>query len=106
LAYPGSTGLDSIGYRLTDAHMEPLGQESTWSSEEPVRLPDCWCCYDPAGESPKINELPALTAQHVTFGSLNNFAKVHEGVLARWARVLAAVKGSRLVMRCPEGQTR
>jgi protein O-GlcNAc transferase len=106
LAYPGSTGLHSIGYRLTDACMEPPGEKPPWSVEEPVRLADCWCCYDPIGESPEINALPALSAGGVTFGSLNNFAKVHEGVLALWARVLEAVKGSRLLMFCPEGRTR
>jgi protein O-GlcNAc transferase len=106
LAYPGSTGLPSIGYRLTDAWMDPPGEEPAWSAEEPVRLPDCWCCYDPVGETPEINELPALSAQGVTFGSLNNFAKAHKGVLALWARVLEAVKGSRLVMLCPEGSAR
>jgi protein O-GlcNAc transferase len=106
LAYPGSTGLHSIGYRLTDAQMEPSGIESAWSAEEPVRLPDCWCCYHPVGESPEIGKLPALSAEGVTFGSLNSFAKVNEGVLARWARVLDAVEGSRLLMLCPEGQAR
>ena len=121
LAYAGATGVPGIGYRLTDACMDPPGEDSTWSTEsrhspegdggawsteEPVRLPDCWCCYDPVDESPEINELPALSAKGVTFGSLNNFAKINEGVLALWARVLKAVKGSRLVMLCPEGQTR
>ena len=106
LAYPGSTGLESIGYRLTDAHMAPPGQDSAWSSEEPVRLPDCWCCYDPAGESPEINALPASSAEGVTFGSLNNFAKVDDGVLALWARVLEAAQGSKLLMLCPEGRSR
>jgi len=47
-----------------------------------------------------------LSAKGVTFGSLNNFAKVNQGVLALWARALEAVKGSRLVMLCPEGRTR
>jgi protein O-GlcNAc transferase len=106
LAYPGSTGLPGVGYRLTDAHMDPPGNEPAWSAEKPVRLPDCWCCYDPVGDSPEINALPALSAEGVTFGSLNNFAKAHEGVLALWARVLEAVKGSRLLMFCPEGRTR
>lgn len=106
LGYPGSTGLRSIGYRLTDAQMEPLGKASAWSSEEPVRLPDCWCCYQQVGETPEVNALPALLAGGVTFGSLNNFAKVHEGVLSLWARVLEAMKGSRLLMFCPEGRTR
>ena len=106
LAYPGTTGLHSIGYRLTDAHMEPPGKKPAWSAEEPVRLPDCWCCYQPVGQSPEINQLPAWSAKGVTFGSLNNFAKIHEGALTRWARVLEAVKESRLVMLCPEGRAR
>jgi protein O-GlcNAc transferase len=83
-------------------HPSPFPQ----SPEEPIRLPDSWCCYDPVGESPEINTLPALSAGGVTFGSLNNFAKVHEGVLSLWARVLEAVKGSRLLMLCPEGKAR
>ena len=106
LAYPGSTGLHSIGYRLTDAHMDPPGKDSVWPAEEPVRLPDCWCCYNPVGDSPEINASPAWSAGGVTFGSLNNFAKVNEGVLALWARVLEELKGSRLLMLCPEGRTR
>jgi len=57
-------------------------------------------------DSPEINALPALSAKGVTFGSLNNFGKVHEGVLALWARVMADVKGSRLLMFCPEGRAR
>ena len=106
LGYPGSTGLHSIGYRLTDAHMEPPGEGSRWSAEEAIRLPDFWCCYDPVAEYPEITALPALSVECVTFGSLNNFAKVNEGVLTLWARVLRAATGSRLVMRCPEGRTR
>jgi predicted O-linked N-acetylglucosamine transferase (SPINDLY family) len=106
LAYAGSTGLPGIGYRLTDAYIDPPGERPAWSAEEPVRLPDCWCCYDPLGNSPELNALPALSAEGVTFGSLNNFAKVHEGLLALWARVLCAVKGSRLLLLCPEGSSR
>ena len=106
LGYPGSTGLDSIGYRLTDAHLEPPGAESAWPAEEPVRLPGCWCCFQPAGHFPEINALPALASGAVTFGSLNNFAKTNDGVWACWARVLQAVKGSRLIVRCPEGVSR
>jgi protein O-GlcNAc transferase len=106
LAYPGSTGLPAIGYRLTDSHMDPPNEAPSWSVEQPVRLPDSWCCYDPVGGSPEINALPALSTRSVTFGSLNNFAKVHDGVLALWSRVLSAVKESQLLMFCPEGQSR
>jgi protein O-GlcNAc transferase len=109
LGYPGSSGLPGIGYRLTDSHMDPPGSRSrgtAWSAEEPARLPDCWCCYDPVDKSPEVNVPPGLSAKGVTFGSLNNFAKVNEGVLSLWARVLEAAKGSRLLMLCPEGEAR
>jgi len=106
LGYPGSTGLSGIGYRLTDAYMDPPGPDPAWSAEEPVRLPDCWCCYQPPRECPEINPLPALSAGCVTFGSLNKFAKVNDRVLALWARVLESVNASRLIMFCPEGSAR
>jgi len=106
LAYAGSTGLDRMTHRLTDAQIDPPGEQPASSSEEPVRLPDCWCCYSPAPDAPEVHELPALSSKWVTFGALNNFAKVHEGVLALWARALAAVAESRLLMFCPEGRTR
>jgi protein O-GlcNAc transferase len=106
LAYPGSPGLPSIGHRLTDALIDPPAEKPPHSAEEPVRLPHCWCCYDAEGDSPEVNELPALSAGRMTFGSLNNFAKVNESVLALWALVLDSVKGSRLVLLCPEGRTR
>jgi protein O-GlcNAc transferase len=106
LGYPGGAGLPGIGHRLTDACMDPPGGQPASSGEEPVRLPGCWCCYDPVGDSPEINALPALSSEHLTFGSLNNFAKVHEGVLALWARVLDALERSRILILCPEGSAR
>ena len=106
LGYPGSTGLQSIGYRLTDAHMELPGKGSALSSEEPVPLPDCWCCYVPLDEYPEVNALPVRSTKGVTFGSLNNFSKVNDGVLALWARMLNAIGGSRLMMLCPAGRSR
>src|SRR5207244_3402203 len=77
LAYPGSTGLDAIDCRLTDGLMEPSIETDIFSSEQPVRLPDCWCCYAPLEESPAVSDLPALRNGHITFGSFNNFCKVN-----------------------------
>jgi protein O-GlcNAc transferase len=53
-----------------------------------------------------VGALPATSAGHVTFGSLNNFCKNNDAVLHLWARVLGAVPGSRLLLRCPEGEPR
>ncbi len=106
LAYPGRTGLETIDYRLTDALMEPADAGEMETAEEPMRLPDSWCCYEPVGESPAVAPLPALQRGHVTFGSLNNFCKLNDSVLRRWARLLAAVDASRLLLLSPEGEPR
>ena len=106
VGHPGSTGVRAMDYRLTDAFMDPEGAAWSESVEEVVRLPDSWFCYDPLEPVPEPSELPALKAGGVTFGCLNDFCKVNEAVLERWVGVLAAVAGSRLFLRCPEGESR
>jgi predicted O-linked N-acetylglucosamine transferase (SPINDLY family) len=106
LAYQGTTGLTTMDYRLTDPHIDPVGLDDAYYSEESIRLADSFWCYDPLANEPPVNALPALTQGHVTFGSLNNFCKVNGGVLALWARVLKAVDRSRLLLLAPEGPHR
>jgi predicted O-linked N-acetylglucosamine transferase (SPINDLY family) len=107
LAYPGTTGLSAMDYRLTDALMDPPGTgREAWYSEASVALADCWCAYDPVTPTPEVWPLPALASGIVTFGSLNNFCKVNEGVLALWAAAMGVVPGSRLLMLAPEGSAR
>ena len=104
LAYPGSTGVEAIDYRLTDASMEPTGEEGvTPGAERAVRLPDAWCCYRPIGDFPEPGPPPEESAGCISFGSLNNFCKINEPLLRLWARVLEAVPRSRLLILCPEG---
>ena len=110
--YPGSTGLDVIDYRLTDPYLDPPGQSDEFYSEQSIRLPDSFWCYDPASMMagiqpvPQPGPLPALTTGAVTFGCLNNFCKVNEPVLALWARVLKVVSGSRMIVMTPQCSAR
>ena len=106
LGYPGTTGLSVIDYRLTDPYLDPPGMFDTFSSEEVVRLPDTFWCYDPGTQEPPVNALPALEAGFITFGCLNTFCKVNDGCLVLWAQVLRAVPNSRLLLRAPAGPTR
>jgi predicted O-linked N-acetylglucosamine transferase (SPINDLY family) len=86
--------------------MEPVERAETGSIEKAIRLPDSWCCYQAVVDFPAVTPLPAISAGYVTFGSLNKFSRVNDAVLRCWAAVLCAVKGSRLLMLCPEGQCR
>jgi predicted O-linked N-acetylglucosamine transferase (SPINDLY family) len=106
LAYPGTTGIDAIDFRLSDSHLDPEGEDDTGPGGKIIRLPDCWCCYAPIAEFPAVGPLPAESTGVVTFGSLNQFCKIHDGLLNSWAALLAQVPGSRLRMICPEGQAR
>lgn len=106
LAYPGSTGLAAMDYRISDPFLDPLGMHDHLYSEQTVRLPDSFWCYDPLDYAATVNELPAATAGHITFGCLNNFCKVNEIVLRLWARILAEVKSSRLMILVGQGSHR
>jgi protein O-GlcNAc transferase len=107
LAYPGSTGLSTIDYRLSDPYLDPPGMEESVYSERTIRLPDSFWCYDPlAGREIPVNSLPALETGFVTFGCLNNFCKINDGVLTLWAQVLRHVESSRLLLLAPQGRHR
>jgi predicted O-linked N-acetylglucosamine transferase (SPINDLY family) len=116
LAYPGTTGLRAMDYRLTDPYLDPLGTGETSYSEQSIRLPDTFWCYDPWGIEedrspaaqplPDPGELPALQNGFVTFGCLNDFSKINRGVLELWSRVLRQSERSRLRLLAPEGSVR
>ena len=55
LAYPGTTGLSAIDYRLTDPYLDPPGLFDAFYSEESIRLPDTFWCYDPLTDQPPVN---------------------------------------------------
>ncbi|WP_322105637.1 tetratricopeptide repeat protein [Paraburkholderia sp. J41] len=105
LAYPGTTGIDAIDWRLTDAHLDPPSYDAYYT-ERSWRLPDTFWCYDALDSYAKVNSLPAESAGYVTFGSLNNPCKLSDATLGLWARVLARLPAARLVLMAPEGAAR
>lgn len=102
LAYPGTTGIDAMDYRFTDARLDPPGGEQQYS-ERSVLLPDSFWCYDPLTDEPPVGELPALARGHVTFGCLNNPCKLSDAAVNLWSGVLRALPDSRLLLMTPEG---
>jgi predicted O-linked N-acetylglucosamine transferase (SPINDLY family) len=98
LGYGGTTGLDTIGWRITDQHIDPTGNGAHYC-ENLLRLPDSLFCYAPDEKFPEIR--PALVEENgfVTFGSLNIFSKINDRTLRCWADILAAVPNSRMLIK-------
>jgi predicted O-linked N-acetylglucosamine transferase (SPINDLY family) len=103
LGYCASTGLDAIDYRLSDPNLDPPESDLSLYSEQTLRLPETWWCYRNAGPTPDPAPPPVESAGHITFGCLNNFAKVSPGSLDLWAEILAAVPNSQLILHAYGG---
>lgn len=106
LGYPGTTGLSSIDYRLSDPYLDPPGETDEFYSEKTLRLPHTFWCYEPPIQTPDVNSLPALETGRVTFACFNHFAKVTPPSLELWAQTLHAVPGSRLLILSSMGAHR
>jgi len=100
LGYPGSTGLEEIDVVIADLAQVPVGHER-WFVERIERLDPGYLAYEPPDDAPEVAPLPALARGHVTFGSLNNPAKLNPKILRLWAGVLSTVPGSRLLLAWP-----
>ncbi|MGD0390476.1 MAG: hypothetical protein ABSC42_16145, partial [Tepidisphaeraceae bacterium] len=106
LGYPGTSGLDTMDYRLTDPYLDPPGLDDACYSERSIRLPDTFWCYDPLANEPAVNAPPCLEKGFITFGCLNTFCKVNDALLTLWAGVLKALSNSRLLLLVPKGSAR
>ncbi len=99
LGYPNTTGIAAIDYRITDSYADPPGMTEQFHTEQLLRLDPCAWCYQAAPDACEITGPPAMSADHVTFGSFNNIAKVNAKLIALWSRLLLRVPGSRLFFK-------
>ncbi len=106
LAYCGTTGMRAMDYRLSDPYLDPIETDLSCYREQTIRLPHSYWCYEPLGETPEVSPLPASSSGKITFGCLNNFAKVSPAALELWARILSKVPASRLLLNAPQGISR
>lgn len=102
LGYCSTTGLDAMDFRLSDPYLDPPDSDLSVYSEKTIRLPETYWCYNPRGPTPPPSPSPAETAGYVTFGCLNNFAKVTPA-LDLWAQILRSIPASRLILHSPPG---
>jgi predicted O-linked N-acetylglucosamine transferase (SPINDLY family) len=102
LAYCSTTGLDTIDYRLTDPHLDPPGPNDANYSEQSIRLPKTYWCYEPL-PAPEPTDPPSLARGFITFASLNNFCKVTTPTLTAWRKLMQSIPHSRLILHSKEG---
>jgi len=99
LGYPNTTGLKAMDYRFTDAIADPIGSADKLHSEQLIRLPNGFLCYQ-GDESVSFNEeLPVIKANYITFGSFNNLNKVNEQVIHLWSKILKAIPNAHLILK-------
>ena len=99
LGYPATTGLSQVAFRITDAVADPPGLTESYYSEQLIRLPEGFLCYDPLDPAPSVGQLPCLNSDRITFGSFNNLPKLNPGVIHLWSKLLRSVPGSQLVLK-------
>jgi predicted O-linked N-acetylglucosamine transferase (SPINDLY family) len=92
-----TTGLSCFDGYMTDDLLSPPGSDGCYS-EPLVRLPALPLVYRPPEGMPPVAPLPALKARTVTFGCFSRTARINDGVLDAWARILLGVPGARLVL--------
>jgi protein O-GlcNAc transferase len=99
LGYPGTTGLSTMDYRLTDQYFDPPGMTEQFNTEQLWRLPNVATCYRANIAGPKeIDHPPMEDNGYVTFGCFNNFAKVTDHVIEVWSRILVQIPDARLML--------
>jgi protein O-GlcNAc transferase len=96
--YPGTSGLKTMDYFVTDAFQDLPGLTEVHYVEKLIRFSPTFRCYRPPKNAPEPNALPALTNGYITFGSIGRMEKITPGVMKLWARVLSIVPGSRLLV--------
>lgn len=100
LGFCATTGMTQMDYVFADhdapASLDAQFVETLW------RLPDARVCFGKPQMAPPVTDLPALANGYVTFSCYQNLAKVSDGVLVCWQRILAQLPASKIRVQCRE----
>lgn len=93
------TGLSSIDARITDSWLEPEGAPFVDVDEALIRMSTGFSCLSPPVGAPDPLAQPASSNGYVTFGVVNNLAKISWRSLDAWSRILARLPSARIVIK-------
>ena len=94
----GSTGIPEIDYFIGSPHITPSNEEKYYV-EKIFRLPEISQSFTEPEFDLKVNELPALKNNFITFGSINKLNKINDEVISLWSKVLLSISNSKLLLR-------
>ncbi len=98
LDYFDTTGLEAIDYLITDPVSSPADGAQGYV-ERLIRMPSVRLCFTAPPFAPVVAPPPAMRTHRIAFGSFTRADKIGAGVIAAWARILAAVPGSTLILK-------
>jgi protein O-GlcNAc transferase len=94
LGYWNSTGLREMDYFLTSEMVVPPTLRTMYT-EEVIYIPRIHLCFG----SPNINRFEGKRQRNITYGSFNRLAKLNDGVINLWARLLNSDADSDLLLQ-------
>jgi len=98
-AYPNTTGLSVVDYRVTDPHSDLAGTtESLWREKLEYMPHTPWLYLPPLEFEVIPTSPPSSTGKPFTFGCLNNPVKTSRGSIRLWAEVLKRCPDSRIIL--------
>ncbi|MCW5733959.1 MAG: tetratricopeptide repeat protein [Enhydrobacter sp.] len=92
-----TSGLEAMDYLVADRLMVPIHGVERFT-ERLARLPNTYV-HPGIDDAPDVVAPPILSNGYATFGCFNNPTKVNDRVLELWAKLLARVPESRLVLK-------
>ncbi|OJJ09073.1 hypothetical protein BKI51_23760 (plasmid) [Alphaproteobacteria bacterium AO1-B] len=97
LGYFATTGLQYIDAVILDAWHASDDVEDQFI--EPIVKMNSRFCYKAVPWMPEVAIAPVMQNGYVTFGSFNNTAKLNDGVIEVWSKILAVIPDARLILK-------
>lgn len=106
--YPGTSGINSMDYRITDKIADSKKSEKYYT-EKLVYMDNCFLAYTPSmginNLPPIIDVQPCTTNNYITFGTFNRFNKINKKLISVWERILIAIPTARFMIKTKEFMT-
>jgi protein O-GlcNAc transferase len=102
--YPGTTGLNSIDYHITDRYCDSEKTQKYYS-EKLIFMDHCFLNYEPPLAPPAFPddlEQPFIKNGYITFGCFNRFNKMNKELIEVWEEILEKIPNARFVIKTKE----